>query len=118
MIIASIIGTTAVLHGTKQPMCANKTQIAIYLIYVDFPPIFGPVIMCNLDDFLFISRSLAIQVESIASNKGCLDSFNKISFFSVKIGLTKTLGAFLATDANEDNTSISDINLDAYSITG
>lgn len=79
---------------------------------------FGPVIICNLDDFLFISRSLTIHVESIASNKGCLDSFNKISFFSVNIGLTNILGAFLATDANADKTSISDINLDAYSITG
>lgn len=32
VIIASIIGTTAVVQGTKQPICANNTQIAIYLI--------------------------------------------------------------------------------------
>lgn len=87
-------------------------------MYVDFPPIFGPVITWSLDVFLFISRSLTIQVESTASNSGCLESNNTISFLSVNIGLIKGLGAFLATYAKDERTSISDINPDAYSITG
>lgn len=74
--------------------------------------------MCNLDSFRFISKSFIIHDESIASNNGCLDSLIKISFFSVKFGLTKDRGALRATYANEAKTSISEINLEAFSITG
>lgn len=74
--------------------------------------------MCNLESLRFISKSFIMHEESIASNNGCLDSLINISFFSEKQGLTNERGALRATYANAAKTSISDINLDAFSITG
>ncbi len=36
---------TADLAGTKLPICANRTIRAVWRMYVDFPAIFGPVMM-------------------------------------------------------------------------
>ena len=74
VIIASIMGRVAYSQGTKQPICANKTVIAIYLIYVLFPPIFGPVIICNNESFLSILQLLETHSDlGFASKSGCLD---------------------------------------------
>lgn len=80
VMIASTIGILAYEHGTYDPICANNTHMATYRIYVDLPPILGPVMICNRLDYLSISKSFIIQLASIASNRGCLESFRIISF--------------------------------------
>lgn len=119
VIIASIIGISADSHGTKHPICAINTHIAIYLIYVLLPPIFGPVIKCKFDYYLSISQSFDIQfAESIISRHGCLLSFNINLPPTLILGRTYGLDALIATDANDIKQSNSDNIDDAVSIAG
>uniref|UniRef100_A0A0A9FCA3 MUS1 n=1 Tax=Arundo donax TaxID=35708 RepID=A0A0A9FCA3_ARUDO len=43
--IQSLTLTLARSHGTKEPTCAIKTFTPTCLIKVDFPPMFGPVMI-------------------------------------------------------------------------
>ena len=44
-IILSIIGSSALLAGTKHPICIKRRAVATCLINVLLPPIFGPVMI-------------------------------------------------------------------------
>ena len=119
--IASNIGMLASLQGTKQPSWARTTLIATYRIYVLFPPILGPVIICMFDFPFIITQSFAIQpIGLIASISGCLDSKILRSFPSVKtFGLTHCIElAVQATTANATRTSNSAIKVATVSKIG
>ena len=62
--IASTTATVASSHGTKHPICAIKHITPICLIYVDLPPILGPVIIMNSDSSWTSFTSLQIKVTS------------------------------------------------------
>lgn len=47
VIIASIKGVVNDFAGTKNPIWAKYDAIPIILINVDFPPMFGPVIIAH-----------------------------------------------------------------------
>jgi hypothetical protein len=73
----SIIGTSALEAGTKQPTCASKMQVATCLMYVDLPPMLGPVMILTDDLPGTITQSLLIHLAgSWNSIKGCLDISN------------------------------------------
>jgi hypothetical protein len=57
----SIMGISAFEHGTKQPIWAISTLVAIYLMNVLLPPMLGPVIICKFDFPLIISQSFEIH---------------------------------------------------------
>jgi len=56
-----MIGISAYEHGTKHPICAISILDATYLIYVLFPPMLGPVMICKFDNPFAISQSLAMH---------------------------------------------------------
>lgn len=85
------MGISALLHGTKHPTWANKTQVATYLMKVLFPPMLGPVIICRLDFPLIMLQQLLMQFAgSYTSIKGCLLSIRYIWDFpgGQMLGLT------------------------------
>ena len=41
--IESVIEISASSHGTKQPTCASSTETPAERMYVDLPPMLGPV---------------------------------------------------------------------------
>ena len=63
VMIESITGILADLQGTKHPIWAIRTDIAIDLMNVLFPPMFGPVMMCILEVFDTIKQSFATQFD-------------------------------------------------------
>ena len=90
-ILVKILSTTpnlANVAGTKLPHCAINVINATCLIYVDFPAIFGPVIIENLLSSLskYVSLSTNSPLGSIFSITGCLPPFISI------IPLLSTIG--------------------------
>lgn len=117
VIIASIIGISALVHGTKHPTCASSTQIAVYRIKVLFPPIFGPVIMWNRDFSESMKQSFATQLLFITSKQGCRDSIRFIYLFSARMfGFTYGLGDDVTRQAKLAKTSYSEMRKLARSI--
>ena len=90
--LVKILSTTpslASVAGTKLPTCAIKVINATCLIYVDFPAIFGPVIIANLFSSLskYVSFGTNSTAPSIFSITGCRPSFISITPSLLIIGL-------------------------------
>ena len=88
--IRSQIPILALSAGTNDPICAIKTISADWRIYVDFPAIFGPVMMETRFFLSSSSVSFAINILSgvIFSTTGCLPPLMSISPFSLIFGRT------------------------------
>ena len=80
----------AYLAGTKQPICAIRTIIAVCRMNVDLPDIFGPVIIMSLLSFMSSRASFGVNglSPSIFSITGCLPSLMSITLSRVISGLT------------------------------
>ena len=86
------MSTTPILAdwaGTKLPTWAIKVISATCLIYVDFPAIFGPVIIETLlsDLSKYVSFEINSPCGSIFSITGCLPSLISITPESVTSGM-------------------------------
>jgi hypothetical protein len=60
-IMLSMIGSSALLAGTKQPMCIKRRAVATCLMNVLLPPMFGPVMIYILLWSLTIKQSFEMH---------------------------------------------------------
>ena len=95
----------ALSAGTKLPICAISTISAVWRMYVDFPAMFGPVIMEIR--FLWLSRYVSfgmnISFSIICSTTGWRPF--RISMRPVSLILGRTKLFLCATSAREAKTS-------------
>ena len=77
----STIPISALDAGTKLPACAIIAMRATWRIYVDFPAMFGPVIMAHLlsEQSSSVSFGTNGSPSSIFSTTGCLPSVIRIT---------------------------------------
>lgn len=101
------------VEGTKLPICAIITERATCLMSVDFPAIFGPVIMRNW--FSSVSHLMSFGTKrsprSILSTTGCLLFLSSIIPESESSGLTYEY--FSAASEREHRTSTAAIRDEA-----
>mmetsp|Transcript_2297 Transcript_2297/g.7724 ORF Transcript_2297/g.7724 Transcript_2297/m.7724 type:complete len:208 (-) Transcript_2297:2079-2702(-) len=87
---ASLTEIVASSQGTKQPHCASSTATPTCLMYVDLPPMLGPVTTWNQDSPLTKSQSFGMKSSCVApapspvpprswnSTRGCLHPLSEI----------------------------------------
>ena len=101
--IRSIGPSLTRLAGTKLPHSASKTISAVWRMYVDLPPIFGPVIISILRSRLRLA-SLATKVSLLTlSTTGWRPASMSIPGSVVSSGLQKS--RFVARSAKQVKTS-------------
>jgi hypothetical protein len=82
--IQSTSGILAFPRGKKH-LALSLVHVATYLMYIIFPLMLGPAIICMLDLLRVILQPLLVQLdESRTSSRGCFDSIRKTCSFQIK----------------------------------
>mmetsp|Transcript_13681 Transcript_13681/g.19746 ORF Transcript_13681/g.19746 Transcript_13681/m.19746 type:complete len:246 (-) Transcript_13681:1939-2676(-) len=110
--ILSVIGMSALWAGTKHPIWAINAMTPAILMYVDFPPMLGPVMIdiAAPSRSIFATNLISLEMKGFPSKDsstiGCLLASILRPFPGARIvGLVYISGASAATHANETSTS-------------